>query len=375
MQPAAATFAAPDWPQDAWYAAAYDVEVGNRKLLARTVADKRLVLYRRTDGTAVALENACWHRLLPLDKGHIEGDEVVCGYHGLAFDGAGRCTFMPSQDTVNPAAKVRSYPVLERHRFVWVWTGDPAAADPDRVPDLHWNDDPAWAGDGKLIEVPCSYKLVVDNLMDLTHETFVHGSSIGHRAVAEAPFEVTHGPGMVTVTRWMIDVEPPPFWAQQLQWKTGKPPGNVDRWQIIRFEAPCTIAIDVGVAPTGTGAPEGDRSQGVNGYVLNTISPSSDKHCLYFWAFVRNYALQDQRITTLIREGVSGVFAEDEDILEAQQRAIDEHPDKVFYNLNIDGGAMWARRLIDQMIAAEGLASHLEAGRQADAAFATAVGA
>ena len=153
MQPAAATFAAPDWPQDAWYAAAYDVEVGNRKLLARTVADKRLVLYRRTDGTAVALENACWHRLLPLDKGHIEGDEVVCGYHGLAFDGAGRCTFMPSQDTVNPAAKVRSYPVLERHRFVWVWTGDPAAADPDRVPDLHWNDDPAWAGDGRLIEV------------------------------------------------------------------------------------------------------------------------------------------------------------------------------------------------------------------------------
>ena len=90
---------------------------------------------------------------------------------------------------------------------------------------------------------------------------------------------------------------------------------------------------------------------------------------------MRNYALQDQRITTLIREGVSGVFAEDEDILEAQQRAIDEHPDKVFDNLNIDGGAMWARRLIDQMIAAEGLASHLEAGRQADAALATAVGA
>ena len=49
---------------------------------------------------------------------------------------------MPSQDTINPVACVKSYPIVERHRFVWVWIGDPALADPDRVPDLHWNDDP-----------------------------------------------------------------------------------------------------------------------------------------------------------------------------------------------------------------------------------------
>ncbi len=61
---------------------------------------------------------------------------------------------------------------------------------------------------------------------------------------------------------------PPPFWRAQL----GKP-GNVDRWQIIRFEAPCTIVLDVSVAPAGTGAPQVDRSQGVNGRVLNSITP------------------------------------------------------------------------------------------------------
>ena len=52
---------------------------------------------------------------------------------------------------------------------------------------MHWNDDPAWAGDGKTIHAKCDYRLVVDNLMDLTHETFVHGACIGNRAVAEAP--------------------------------------------------------------------------------------------------------------------------------------------------------------------------------------------
>ena len=226
--------------------------------------------------------------------------------------------------------------------------GDPALADPALVPDMHWNDDPAWAGDGKTIHVKCDYRLVVDNLMDLTHETFVHGSSIGNDHVAEAPFDVTHGDKTVTVTRWMKGIDAPPFWAAQLQ-----KPGPVDRWQIIHFQAPGTVNIDVGVAPAGTGAPEGDRSQGVNGFVLNTMTPETDTTCHYFWAFVRNYRTTEQKLTTEIREGVSNIFHEDEIILEAQQRAMDENPDRTFYNLNIDAGAMWARRVIDRMVARE----------------------
>jgi phenylpropionate dioxygenase-like ring-hydroxylating dioxygenase large terminal subunit len=337
----------PAFPMNAWYAAAWDHELG-RHLLPRTICGRNIVMYRRRDGQAVALEDACWHRLVPLSKGRLIDDQVKCGYHGLVYDDQGRCTFMPSQETINPSACVRSYPVVERHRFVWVWTGDPALADPANVPDLHWNHDPEWAGDGRTIHVACDYRLVLDNLMDLTHETFVHGSSIGNDAVAEAPFDVTHGGRFATVTRWMRDIDPPPFWAKQL----GKP-GRVDRWQIIRFEAPSTIAIDVGVAPAGTGAPEGDRSQGVNGYVLNTITPEKDGSCHYFWAFCRNYRLGEQRLTHELREGVARIFGEDEVVLEAQQQAMDRNPQRRFYNLNIDAGAMWARRLIDQMIAEE----------------------
>jgi vanillate O-demethylase monooxygenase subunit len=337
----------PSFPLNAWYAAAWDVEVA-RALIPRTVCSQRMVLYRQTDGTVAALADACWHRLVPLSRGRLQGDEVVCGYHGLRFNAQGRCTHMPSQETINPAACVRAYPVVERHRFVWVWPGDPALADPAKVPDLHWNKDPDWAGDGGTILVKCDYRLVVDNLMDLTHETFVHSTSIGNSAVAEAPFETTHGERTATVTRWMTDIEPPPFWRAQL----GKP-GKVDRWQIIRFEAPCTIAIDVGVAPTGTGAPQGDRSQGVNGYVINTITPETDTTCRYLWAFARNYRLGDQALTTQLREGVATIFREDETILEAQQKAIEENPGRIFYNLNIDSGSMWARRLIDRMVEAE----------------------
>ena len=64
---------------------------------------------------------------------------------------------------------------------------------------------------------------------------------------------------------------PPPFWAGQL----GKPgPGRPLADHPLR--GALHGDIDVGVAPAGTGAPEGDRSQGVNGFVLNTITPETD---------------------------------------------------------------------------------------------------
>jgi phenylpropionate dioxygenase-like ring-hydroxylating dioxygenase large terminal subunit len=234
-----------------------------------------------------------------------------------------------------------------------VWPGDPALADPDLVPDLHMNDDPQWAGDGKTIHVNCSYQLIVDNLMDLTHEQFVHGSSIGHDALSESDFEVTHTDRTVTVTKWMLGIEPPPFWKRNLQDRYPDHEGLVDRWQIIRYTAPFTVAIDVGVAKAGTGAPDGDRSQGVTGTVINTMTPETDSTCHYLWAFARDWCLDKQVITTRLREGVSGVFFEDEVMLEAQQRGIEANPDYDFYNLNIDAGSMWTRRIVQRMIDAE----------------------
>jgi phenylpropionate dioxygenase-like ring-hydroxylating dioxygenase large terminal subunit len=340
------------FPMNAWYAASWGHEL-KPALTPRTVCGKDLVLYRRRDGQAVALEDACWHRLLPLSLGYLKDDQVVCGYHGLVFNSAGRCTHMPAQETINPSACVRAFPTVERHRLVWVWMGDPALADPAAVPDFHWNGDDAWVGEGgTFYGLKCDYRLVIDNLMDLTHETYVHAGSIGDEAITGAPFAVTHTERTATVTRWMKNIEAPPFWARQL----GKP-GRVDRWQIIHFAAPSTIAGDVGVAPAGTGAPEGDRSQGVNGFFLAAITPETATSCHYFWNFVRSFRRNDQSLTTELRlahvNDGRGLYEQDRAVLEAQQKAIDKQPRQPFYNLNIDAGALWARRLIDRLIAAE----------------------
>src|SRR4029079_9569138 len=126
------TFKLADWPKNCWYAAAYDVEL-KHELLGRRIGAHSRVMYRRESGEPVALENACWHRLMPLSEGNLEGDDVACGYDGLVYQSQGPRRFMPSQKTINPAARVRSCPVAERHRFVWVWTGDPALADEDLI--------------------------------------------------------------------------------------------------------------------------------------------------------------------------------------------------------------------------------------------------
>jgi vanillate O-demethylase monooxygenase subunit len=146
----------------------------------------------------------------------------------------------------------------------------------------------------------------------------------------------------------MLDIDAPPFWRTQL----GKP-GNVDRWQIIRFEPPCTIVLDVGVALAGTGAPQGDRSQGVTGRVLNTITPETDATCMYFWTLLRNYRLRDQSLTNQLREANARIFEEDRAVVEAQQQAIAAAPGEPIHNLNIDAGSVWARRIIDRLVAEE----------------------
>ena len=212
--------------QNYWYAVGWDSEI-QRKPLARTICNEQIVFYRKLDGGLAALEDCCPHRMLPLSKGHLEKDNIVCGYHGLTLTGNGTCVHMPDGKTPPKKALVKSYPITERHRFVWVWIGEAEEADENKIPDLTWCSDPNWASEGQSFHIKCDYKLLVDNLMDLTHENYVHPTSIGQQELMEAPIETTSDESTATVTRWMRDIVPPPFWSANL-----KSDQKCDRWQM-----------------------------------------------------------------------------------------------------------------------------------------------
>ena len=176
--------------RDAWYVAALDGELQDR-LLPIKVLDERIVLYRQTNGDPVALEDACVHRKLPLSMGHIRGDDVECGYHGLIYNAAGECVRIPCAGRIPKGARVRSYPVVSRYGLLWIWMGRPELANISTIFNVeHWSD-PSWGVTHRnSMTVNYSYLYMTDNLLDPTHVAWVHPGSFGNAACASTPVEV-----------------------------------------------------------------------------------------------------------------------------------------------------------------------------------------
>lgn len=335
------------WQTNAWYVAAWDAEVESAPL-ARTICGVPMVLYRKLDRGVVALRDACPHRLLPLSLGLREGDAIRCKYHGLKLGPDGVAIEMPIRtDPVNKRICTQAFVVHERYRFVWVWIGDPAQADPELIPNLWPCSAEGWTFDGGYYPVACDYRLMIDNLMDLTHETYVHAGSIGQPELMEAPIETRVEGTEVVVERWMPGIDPPPFWRDAL----GRD-GAVDRWQVCRFMLPATVMIDVGVAPVGAGATITSHDQGVRGMVVDFMTPESETSHHYFWGMARNFDIDDAGFTARFKAQQGAVFAEDREILEAQQRALLANPDLGLAAYRIDEGGVRARQAITRAIKA-----------------------
>jgi phenylpropionate dioxygenase-like ring-hydroxylating dioxygenase large terminal subunit len=337
------------WMRNCWQVIAFSKEVGPTPL-ARTVLDEPIVLFRTQSGEAVALADRCPHRFAPLSFGRVVGDQIQCGYHGLCFDRDGICVRVPGQDSVPQRARVRKYPLVERHTFAWIWMGDAKLADPDRVPDFHWMDDPAWTAVEGYHHFKANYQLVNDNLLDLSHESFVHEETIGNESVAESPASVTLDGNVVRVHRDMLNIEAPPFYKRTTGFA-----GRINRWHTNHFTPPGFHVIENGSMPAD--AP--DKSQALERKVLNLITPETPTSSHYFWGIVRQFRLDDRELTDYIRAGIIRTFDQDKAVLEAQQRGIGPDPDNAVFpvSIRVDAGPMQGRKLLNAMIARETTAS------------------
>lgn len=344
--------------RNAWYVAASDHEVTADRPFGRVLLNEPVVFFRDAAGNVVALADRCCHRHYPLSGGRIVAAGLECGYHGLTFDSTGRCVRVPAQATVPDGACVRSYPVVERHKWIWIWMGDPALADPATICDFRWIDHPAWGAKGALFHVKANYELIIENLLDLTHLAFVHRTTIGNAATAEqADVRVQRSDDGVTVSRWMIDTPPPPTYV-----KAGGFTGKVDRWQYIHFTPPGFVRLDVGACETRAGArdlktgpfvAEGRMPGGIEMRNLNAVTPETEKTCHYFWAQAHNFHVDQPEVTEMVFQQVKTAFEEDWAIFEAQQRMIDLDPAAPRIDVNADAGQIQAINLLRRKIADE----------------------
>jgi phenylpropionate dioxygenase-like ring-hydroxylating dioxygenase large terminal subunit len=328
--------------RNAWYVVAWSDEV-SREPMQRTVLGEPVALYRKEDGTAVALADQCAHRAYPLSAGRVIGDNIQCGYHGFEYDCNGVCVRVPAQDRIPPTARVRSYPVVESHRWLWIWMGDPERAATTAVPDTHWMTDPAWDRVTHTRLFRCRASLLHDNLLDLTHEAFLHTSSIGDDAVYENGVTVEVDGTTVSVDRFMPNCHPSPLFAKA----TGEE--KVDRWHTTEFQLPSLHTIHAGVVTPG-----GRREDGYLLEVLNGITPATEDTTWYFYAFCRNFAVGDESINDLLRTSLGDVLTEDDDALALQEERMKTRSAKLHDVLIAqDAGVAKARRVLARMLAEE----------------------
>ena len=340
------------WPSNAWYVACTPDELAPGAPLGRQICGEPMVFFRNRQGQVAALEDFCPHRGAPLSLGFLREGELVCGYHGLTLDCSGRPASMPGQDVGRfPAA--RSFPTLERYGFIWVWPGDAALADAGKLRHLPWAESPDWRYGGGRFHIQCDYRLMVDNLMDLTHETYVHATSIGQKEIDEAPVNTTVDGDEVITSRHMTGIHPPPFWQMALRGAGLASDQLVDRWQICHFTPPSSVMIEVGVALAGHGGYDAPQAVKADSIVVDFMTPETAISHHYFWGMARRFAIDDTALTDAIREGQSRIFSEDLAMLERQQANLTRWPGRRLLKLNIDAGGVFARRIIDGAIAAE----------------------
>jgi phenylpropionate dioxygenase-like ring-hydroxylating dioxygenase large terminal subunit len=333
---------------NAWYVAAWSKDVTGAPM-ARTLLNEPVVLFRTAKGTAAALEDRCCHRGMPLSCGDVQGDDICCVYHGMVFDPSGICVKIPGQEIIPKSARVRSFPVVERDHLVWIWMGDAALAEPDKIPHYPWHD--KWPYKSKTEKLDCNYLLISDNLLDQTHAAYVHQSTLASNVDAYERAEMNMAPTAngVKFTRWMLNCIPPGIYSKAVEFK-----GRVDRWGEFEYIAPSCILQFTGARNIGEGAYERDARDGGFGLrIFYGITPETEHTSWFMWSTANSYRQNEPAATEQLFEEIEHAFKEDEDVLVAQYAALRRLGDRPLINIASDGARMHARHALERMISDE----------------------
>jgi phenylpropionate dioxygenase-like ring-hydroxylating dioxygenase large terminal subunit len=333
-----------------WYAAAWADELVVGTPLVRTYLGEPVLMWRSADGALNAVADQCPHRLAPLSRGQIDGKGVRCGYHGLQFDGSGRCVDNPHGPILN-SLRVRSYPLVERHHLLWIWMGPcdaDGAADPATIPDLGFVDRAkTTAISHGYLYTKANHKLLEDNILDLSHADYLHPDSLGGGSITRSKARLEER-GNTLFVQWLAHNEIAiPVFRPLLP----TPETIADMWTEVLWH-PC------GVMTLRAGATEAGRSpaEGIDTWNAHIMTPETERTTHYFYVNSRNYKVDDGVYNTALAEGLRHAFErEDKPMIEAQQQRLGERElfDLQPRLMGIDAGSSRARHIYDRLLAAE----------------------
>jgi vanillate O-demethylase monooxygenase subunit len=335
--------------KNAWYCAGWDFHVtqGKDSIVARKIAGERVVLYRKPGGQLVAMEDRCPHRQAALSLGAKEGDSLRCMYHGIKFGPDGKCTEIPNQSTIPERACVRTFPVVEKNNWIWVWMGDVAKADPALICDAVGPGDPDYNIRPSHIQIEADYRLENANLADLSHSSFTHEVTIA-MGLAQAYAKPAHKvlPRGIKTDYWVRSVPVPKFVAHLF------PPdflcdANFDITQTV----PCNWILHFRVFTAGTATEgESDGHLVLDSWSCQAITPRDEKSVDYYYSWGVSKATDQPGLSDLLADGLVQAFNEDKRMLEAQQVRMAEKPDHKGFDIAADAGPGKMLWVLDKLI-------------------------
>jgi phenylpropionate dioxygenase-like ring-hydroxylating dioxygenase large terminal subunit len=329
--------------RNAWYPIAWAGEIADQPF-GRTVLSEPIVLFRQDTGELSAVGGRCPHRFAPLRLGKVIDNRIECPYHGLMFDGNGRCVVNP-HDSFLPKASVRSYPLIERYGLVWLWMGYPERVDKSLIPDFNFIDDPAYEHVSGTVYGEGHYELYSDNILDLSHAAYLH-SGLNAPIFTKGERKFEQEGNRVWTRLFMPDTMPSEITAVMCD-VVGR---KQDHWVDVRWDAPAAMMV-AGL----TADPGQPKSEASNAPTMHIFTPESEHATYYFWAAAwkrRN----DSAFADSVRNGLVRAFENEDKPMIREQSRLMQGAD--FWSLDPillkgDSGAVRARRTLERLITAE----------------------
>lgn len=294
--------------RNAWYVLGFSSEA-DRTLRSRKIAGEALVFYRRLGGGLAVLRDRCPHRSFPLSKGLLDGDRLVCNYHGLGFAPDGRCVSKPTDPCNDAPVSAGTYPVVERNEVMWIWPGDPALADEALIPSLPWLGKEGWDYVSGYLRFPANYIALHENLMDLSHFAFLHAGNIGTPEYAAAPFSVAMKDGRINLRRVLENEALPSLLSVPTELGAKRVTRETDTWWI-------SPALNLTHSNIHDPAPEPGRPGSYAFKVIHFITPETQHSTHNFWAVARDFRLGDPAIPAHTHKSFKKAFQEDLEALD-----------------------------------------------------------
>lgn len=340
-----------NYARNGWYVASWAHDLQPNQPVGAHILGEPIVLWRNAEGVLTALQDRCVHRMAPLSLGRCEGEKLRCMYHGLLFNRNGAVVEIPGQPKIPDHAKVRSFPVVERHSWAWVWMGEPAAADESLIPPAVGLDHPDYIlGFGQL-DYAAEARLINDNLLDFSHLSYVHANSFGAKEdwARDRP-KITPINRGLRVERWLMS-------------ESGIPGRAIDRptdqYSSYDFLLPGVLLMTGGVFPSGTaqalqfGAPNLDEALTGVTFTSQAVTPMTAKTSRYFFSWGPHRKHGDAALRDTLMGLAGKAFAEDRTIIEAQQRVIDATAAPRIMPIGADRGVTLWNLMVDKMVKAE----------------------